>query len=181
MDETALKTRLDETYDWLGKEYNGIRTGQAAPAILDSIRVESYGTQMPINQVGSIGVEDARTLRVSPWDQSMISAIERAIDEADLGVSVVTDSSGLRVVFPELTSERRDQLVKLAKQKLEDARVSVRQARDEVIKAIEAKQKAGELSEDEKFQSKETVQKHIDACNTKLDELFAKKEAEISG
>lgn len=181
MDETVLQDRLGKIHEWLQKEFSAIRTGQAAPAILDSVKVESYGTHIPVNQVGSIGIEDARTLRVSPWDTSMIATIERAIRDADLGVSVVTDSSGLRVIFPELTSERREQLIKLAKQKLEEARVSIRSARDEAIKDIEGKQKAGELSEDEKFSVKERIQKHVDAAKEKLDALFKGKEAEIGG
>lgn len=177
MDE--IGKRLDSIKDWLQKEYAGIRTGQAAPALLDAIKVESYGAMMPVNQVGSISIEDARTLRVSPWDAGMVSALERAIKDADLGVSVATDSSGLRVIFPELTSERRAQLLKLAKAKLEEARVSVRGARDEAMKALDAKQKAGELSEDARFSRKESIQKQVDAANTRLEELYAVKEKEI--
>lgn len=172
--------RLAGVVDWLSKEYTSIRTGQAAPGLLDGIKVEQYGAQMPINQVGSVGIEDARTLRVSPWDAGMIQTIERAIADADLGVSVATDSAGLRVIFPELTSERRAQLLKLAKSKLEDARVSVRAARDEAIKDIEAQQKAGDISEDEKFSKKEAIQKLVDATNEKLESTYETKEKEIS-
>lgn len=179
MNDAFLK-RLQSIPEWLQGEYSGIRTGQATPALLDSIKVESYGTMMPLNQVGSIGVEDARTLRVSPWDSSMVSAIERAITDADLGVSVATDSAGLRVIFPELSSERRTQLVKLAKSKLEDARVSVRAARDEVMKEIDAKQKDGSISEDQKFTQKEAIQKQVDATNTRLEDLYNAKEREIA-
>lgn len=178
MDE--LKKKLEEAADWLGETYGGIRSGQATPALLDSIRVENYGSKMPINQVGSIGIEDARTLRISTWDAGVIPAVETAIREADLGVSVSTDSAGLRVSFPELTSERREQLLKLAKQKLEDARVSVRSARDEIIKTIEKQQKDGDISEDDKFTQKEAVQKLVDETNKKLEGMFTKKEAEIT-
>ncbi|MEX0917710.1 MAG: ribosome recycling factor [Candidatus Paceibacterota bacterium] len=180
MNDAFLK-RLQSIPEWLQGEYSGIRTGQATPALLDSIKVESYGTMMPLNQVGSIGVEDARTLRVSPWDSGMVPAIERAIIDADLGVSVATDSAGLRVIFPELSSERRIQLVKLAKSKLEDARVSVRAARDDVMKEIEAKQKDGSISEDQKFTQKEAIQKQVDATNNRLEELYDAKEKEIGG
>lgn len=179
MDEAAFKKRLSDIEAWLHKEYTGIRTGQAAPALLDSIRVEAYGSMMPLNQVGSIGVEDARTLRISPWDASTISAIERAITDANLGVSVATDSSGLRVIFPELTSERRTQLMKLAKSKLEEARVSVRTARDEAIKEIEAQEKKGELSEDEKFAKKDDVQELVNSTNAQLETIYTAKEKEI--
>lgn len=175
-----FQKRMNEIIDWLGTEFAGIRTGQATPALLDSIKVDSYGAKVPINQIGSVGVEDARTLRVSTWDKDQIGAIETAINDAKLGVSVATDSAGLRVIFPELTSERRTQLVKLAKQKLEDARVSVKSVRDDAMKELDKEEKAGELSEDEKFSQKEIIQKHVDATNQALEELYHKKEAEIS-
>ncbi|MCA9366010.1 ribosome recycling factor [Candidatus Kaiserbacteria bacterium] len=179
MDETFVK-KIQAATDWLRSEYAGIRTGQAAPALLDAIKVESYGTLMPLNQVGSIGIEDARTLRVSPWDAGGIAAIERAIMEADLGVSVATDSAGLRVIFPELTSERREQIKKLAKNKLEDARVRVRAARDDEMKRIDAEEKAGRISEDERFTLKESAQKKVTEANQELDTLYTNKDAEIS-
>jgi len=179
MDE-VFKQKLKEATDWLQKEFTGIRTGQATPALLDSIKVESYGTFMPIVQIGSVGIEDARTIRIAPWDLSQVPAIERAIREADLGVSVSSDSMGLRVIFPELTSERRVQLIKLAKSKLEDARVTVRAMRDEIIKEIEAKRKTNEISEDDKFFLKDKVQKAVDNSNRNLELLFTQKEAEIS-
>ncbi len=178
--EDDQKKRFAEVVLWLDKEFASIRTGQATPALLDGIRVESYGSFLPLNQVGSVGVEDARTLRISPWDQSQVKAVEKAISDADLGLSVVTDSSGVRVIFPELTGERRQQLVKLAKSKLEDARVSVRALRDEAMKAIDAAEKAGDISQDEKFAQKEDVQKHVDATNRALEARFAEKEGEIA-
>ncbi len=172
--------RSKEIIDWLSGEYSGIRTSQATPALLDTVRVEQYGSMVPINQVGSVGIEDARTLRISVWDAGSIAAVETAIRDADLGVSVVTDSAGLRVIFPELTSERRGQLLKLAKSKLEDARVSVRSARDEIMKDLEAQQKAGEISEDELFRQKDAVQKQVDETNKTLEEMYHTKESEIS-
>lgn len=175
-----IKNRLDEVGVWLQKEFSGIRTGQANPALLDSVGVEAYGTRMSIQQVGSVSSEDARTLRVSVWDASQVVALEKAIREADLGVSVVTDSSGLRVIFPELTSERRTQLQKLAKSKLEDARVSVRAVRDEAMKELERAFKANEVSEDEKFGAKETIQKAVDEANAKLESLYIAKEKELA-
>lgn len=178
MDE--LTKRLQDVQAWLSLQYAGIRTGQATPALLDSVKVENYGSMMPINQVGSVGVEDARTLRISTWDAGTIPAIEKAVQEADLGVSVSTDSSGLRVIFPELTSERREQLLKLAKQKLEDARVSVKAVRDDTKKEIDRLQKEGEISEDDKFSQMDTMQKEIEAANKKLEELYTQKETEIS-
>ncbi len=174
-----IKIRLEEVVNWLQKEYSGIRTGQAAPSLLDNVRVDSYGSMLPLQQVGSVGIEDARTLRISPWDLGQINVIEKALQEADLGVSVSTDSAGLRVIFPELTSERRTQLQKLAKTKLEEARISVRSIRDEELKELEKQFKAGDISEDDKYTTKESVQKDIDSVNSKLESLFDKKEREL--
>ncbi len=180
MEPTVYKKQLADIVQWLEKEYVSIRTGQATPTLLDSVKVHSYGTYMPINQVASVGTEDARTLRVAPWDNSLVSALEKAISEADLGVSLVTDSSGLRVIFPELTGERRQQLVKLAKQKLEEARVSVRHIRDAVMKEIDQAQKNGDISEDDKFAAKEAMQDEVDVTNKKLEALYSEKESQIA-
>src|SRR3989338_5973866 len=110
--------------EWLAKEYRGLRTGRAAPAILDGISVSAYGSMTPLKQVGNVGVEDARTLRVSAYDAGLIKDIERAISAANLGVGTSSDGASVRVTFPELTAERREQMVKLAKQKLEEARTT---------------------------------------------------------
>ncbi len=171
--------RLSGIQDWLQKEYVGIRTGQANPGLLDSVRVEAYGSKMPLQQVGSVSIEDARTLRLSVWDASQVAAVEKAVRDADLGVSVVADSSGLRVIFPELTSERRVQLLKLAKTKLEEARVSVKSARDEAMKELDRSFKANEISEDEKFSLRDAMQKLVEECNQKLESQFIRKEKEL--
>lgn len=175
-----FNTRGKEIVQWLEREFASVRTGRATPMLLDLVLVESYGTRVPIQQVGSINVEDARTLRISVWDQNTIKSLERAIVEADLGVSVVVDGTGLRVIFPELTSERRVQLLKIAKAKLEEARVSIRSVRDEFIKDIDRLEKAGEMSQDEKFGAKEEIQKYVDTYNNALGSLFDTKEKEIN-
>jgi ribosome recycling factor len=175
----TVPTRLTEIREWLEKEFSAIRTGRATPTLLDGIRVEAYGSMMPLNQVGSVGVEDARTIRIAPWDTTQIAAIERALREADLGVSVMTDSAGVRVVFPELTGERRQQLKKLAKGKLEEARIAVRGARDEAQKEVERQFKDGDISEDDKFAAKERLQKLVDDANRTLEALFDKKDSEL--
>lgn len=177
--DSNVSAKLKEVSEWLQNEYAGIRTGQASPALLDSVKVESYGSYVNMNQVGSVNIEDARTLRISVWDKGAVSAIERAIRDADLGVSTVTDSSGVRVIFPELTADRRVQLLKLAKSKLEDARISVRGVRDECMKQIDKQHKDGEISEDERYAQKETVQNQVDAANRDLEALYTKKEAEL--
>ena len=178
--DSEYEKKLKDVIDFLQKEFVAIRTGQATPALLDSIKVESYGTYMPIVQVGSIGVEDARTLRIATWDATQIPAIERAIRDSDLGVSVSSDSAGLRVIFPDLTAERRQQIVKIAKAKLEDARVAVRAVRDDAMKGIENALKAGDISEDDKHSEREKVQKTVDLTNRTLEAVFEKKEVEIS-
>jgi ribosome recycling factor len=175
-DFKPFDAKLKETLEWLAREFSAVRTGRATPALLDMIEVEAYGSRMRLEQVGSVGVEDARTLRISLWDKNQIKDVEKAIIDANLGLSVVSDDKGIRVIFPELTSDRRAQLMKLAKSKLEEARVAVRKSRDEVMKDISA----GDMGDDEKFKLKEDVQKRVDSANRTLDEALAKKEAEIS-
>ena len=136
---------------------------------------------MPINQVANISTEDARTLRISPWDMSTAKEIEKAITVANLGLSVGADEKGIRVFFPELTAERRLSLVKIAKEKVEEARVALRVARDEVWSELQRMERDGELSEDEKFRGKDDMQKRVDAANASFEEALARKEKEIVG
>jgi len=166
--------------EWLAREYSGLRTGRASPAILDSIAVSAYGSMTPLKQVGNIAIEDARTLRVSAYDAGLLKDIERAIAGADLGVGTSSDGASVRVTFPELTSERREHMVKLAKAKLEDARTTIRVARDEAWKEIQTKEKEGTLTEDDKFSLKEELQKKVDKGNEELEKAFNNKEKEMS-
>lgn len=175
-----VKAGIKNTEEWLRAEFSGIRTGRATPALLDSVMVEAYGSMMPINQVGSISVEDARMMRVSPWDMSLAKAVEKAIMLADLGLSLAVDDKGVRIMFPDLTADRRTNLIKLAKQKLEDARITLRGEREKTIKDIEKREKDGEIGEDEKFRLKTELQKYIDEAGVILEALFVKKEKEIS-
>lgn len=174
-DFSAFDGRIEEIKEWLQKELSTIRTGRATPTLLDNIQVESYGARVPITQVGTVGVEDPRTLRISTWDKGQVKAVEKAITEADLGLSVVADDSGLRVIFPELTGERREQLLKLAKAKLEEARVSVRSARDEANKKLEG----ADVSDDDKKRAKDDLQKRVDGANMTLASQYEDKEGEI--
>lgn len=176
---TPLKNAAKEVEEWLKKEQSQIRTGRASPTLLDAVRVDSYGSPVPLNQVGNISVEDPRSIRIAPWDASMGKEIEKAIMAANLGVSVGLDDKGVRVSFPELTTETRQNIVKLAKERLEHARVALRNEREKVWNDIQAKEKTAELTEDEKFRSKTDMQKIVDEANKKLDELHAKKEKEI--
>lgn len=172
--------KIIDAKDWLSKEYKGLRTGRAAPSILDAVMVSAYGSMMPLKQVGNVSVEDARTLRVSAYDAGVLKDIERAISAANLGVGTSADGSSIRVAFPELTSERREQLVKFAKQKLEEARTSVRLARDESWKEIQEREREGTLTEDDKFFLKDELQKRVDKANEDLEAMFESKEKEMS-
>jgi ribosome recycling factor len=179
-DFKALDTKIAAAKDWLSKEYRGLRTGRAAPAILDGIMVPAYGSMVPLKQAGNVSIEDARTLRVSAYDPSLLKDIEKAIVSANLGVGTVADSSGIRVTFPELTGERRQEFVKLAKAKLEEARTTVRIAREDAWKEIQSREKEGTLTEDDKFSLKEELQKKIDKANEELEATFDKKETEMT-
>lgn len=174
-----LKTSIGGIEEWLKREFQGVRTGRATPTLLDGVNVEAYGSRMPLNQVGGITVEDARTLRISPWDTTQVKAIEKAIVDANLGVGVGSDDKGVRVSFPELTSERRTQLIKLMKEKLEDARVKVRAARTDIMSELEKQEKSGDMGKDDLFRHKAEVQKIIDAAGESLEAIAKKKEDEI--
>lgn len=178
-DFSQFDSKVAGAKDWLAKEYQGLRTGRAAPAILDGVSVMAYGSQMPLKQVANVGVEDARTLRITAYDASIIKDIEKSISAANLGLGVVADGAGLRVMFPELTADRREQLIKAAKQKLEEARATVRVARDECWKDIQAKEEEGGMGEDEKFRLKDDLQKRVDAMNGDLEKAFDRKEEEM--
>ncbi len=179
-DFTKFKKLLSGIEEWMKKEFSNIRTGQASPALLDSIKVESYGVPTPIVQIGSITTEGSRTLRITPWDHSQSKDIEKAITSANLGVSVSIDDKGLRVNFPELTSERRVQIIKVAKEKLEEGKKQIRIHRDEIIKDLHKQEKSGGLGEDEVFRYQKEIQKLVDEVNKKLDEHYSKKEKEIT-
>ena len=178
---TNFQNKLKGTEEWLAKELSSVRTGRASISFLDGVKVESYGTEMPISSVASIANEDAKTIRITPWDNSQIKGIEKAITVANLGVSTVVDDKGVRVIFPELTGERRIQLVKVAKEKLEDARVALRRERNEVMDDLNSKKKEGSVSEDEAERVKLEIEKKMKEANDKLEQFFNKKEsAEVS-
>jgi len=178
-DFTNLKNEIKKIEEWLGKEYASLHTGRATPAVLDGVNVESYGSKQPISHVASIDIEDAKTLFVNPWDKSMIKEIEKGISMSELGLSVSANDQGVRVSFPDLSTERRTSLVKVMKTKLEDARVSVRAEREKVVGEIEKKERDKEMSEDDKFHFKDELQKIIDEANLRLDEMTGRKEQDI--
>ncbi|MBU6310442.1 ribosome recycling factor [Patescibacteria group bacterium] len=179
-DFSKLKTGISHAEAWLTNELAGLRTGRASPAFLDAITVEVYGSMMKLPQVASVTVEGPRSLFVAPWDKSQLKPIEKAITVADLGVGVGSDDTGVRVSFPELTTERRTQLIKLVKAKLEEARISMKGERTKAMEEIERDMKNDELSEDEGRRAKEDAQKLIDAGNKQLEAIAEKKERELA-
>jgi ribosome recycling factor len=178
-DYKEFDKELTDVVSWLEKEMSGIRTGRATVTLLDSVFVEVYGSRMPLNQVASISQEDPKTLKISPFDFGQSQAIEKALNIADLGVAVSNSSTGIRVIFPELTSERREVLIKQAGKKTEDAKVSVRAKRDEIKKDLNELKKSAEISEDEEKRYESEMQEKVTAANNKLEALLEAKEKEI--
>ncbi len=178
---TETESNKAKIIEWLQNEYRAIQTGRATPAVLDGIAIEQYGSRTPLAHVASISIEDPRTLRVAPWDKSVIRDIEKSINEADIGLSVSSDDQGLRVAFPMLTTETRQKLVKVLKDRLEEARVRVRAMREDVNKDIDARSKGGEYGEDDRMGYRDQLQKIVDGANADLEGVFAKKEKEVLG
>ncbi|MEK7579555.1 MAG: ribosome recycling factor [Patescibacteria group bacterium] len=178
---THLSAKLTEVTDWLKKELSAVNTGRASIAFLDGIRADAYGTPMPLQQLANMNVEDARTIRVTPYAGETRPGIEKAVRDANLGVSVAGDDKGIRIIFPQLTTETREKYAKIVGKKLEEARVSVRNARDEVWNDIQKKEKEGTMSEDEKFRAKEDMEKKIKEANDTLDTVAKRKEEEVRG
>ena len=177
-DFSNFKTEIKKIEEWLQNEFIGIHTGRATPAVLDSVQVESYGAKGPISNVASISTKDARTLHIVPWDKGLIKDIENALRVSNLNLSVSVDENGIYASFPELTSENREMLAKLVHQKLEDARIAVKKAREEVWNTIQEQEKNKEISEDEKFTYKDELQKLVDEANKSLEEM-AKSKTEL--
>lgn len=176
----TLKIQVDEVKQWLVKELSTLRTGRASITILDGVFVESYGAFSPINQVASITVEDAKTIRITPWDKAVVKGIEQAIQKADLGLSVMSNGIDVRVIFPDLTTETRLNLVKQGYKKIEEAKVSIRSERSDAIKKLEQFAKDNSISEDDTKRYKEEVQKIIDQGVADFDTMGALKEKEIT-
>ena len=176
-----LKTKFKKVEEFLGKEYSQLNIGRASPMVLDGVSVESYGSFVLLKNVASVSIEDPKTLRIAPWDKSQIKSIEKAIAGANLGLSVATDDLGIRVIFPQLTTETRVTLVKVLKEKLEEQRITARREREIIFRDIETKEKEAKMTEDEMFRAKEELQKIINETNSNLEAIFEKKEREVMG
>ena len=175
----TYEDKMEKSLDNLKEEYTTIRTGRANPHILDKVKVDYYGTPTPLQQVGNISVPEARMICIQPWDASLLKDIERAINASDLGLTPTNDGKLIRLVFPELTEDRRKELVKDVKKKGENAKVAIRNIRRDAIEAVKKKGKEDGISEDEIKGYQDDVQKSTDAYVKKIDDAIDAKSQEI--
>ena len=171
--------RMQKSIDSLEKDFSKLRTGRASTALVDSIRVEYYGTPTPLNQVASVSIPDSRTISISPWDRNAFNSIEKAIMKSDLGLTPINDGRAIRINIPVLTEERRKDLVKMAKKYTEDAKVAIRNVRRDVNDALKKMHTVKEISEDDLHKAQDEVQKTTDNFVKKADAVLAEKEKEI--
>ncbi|HXW52530.1 MAG TPA: ribosome recycling factor [Myxococcota bacterium] len=174
-----LKNSIDRSLDALKKHLGAIRTGRAHVSLLESVRIDYYGTPTPLSSVSTLTASDARTLMVKPWEKGLQKTIEKAILEANLGLTAVTDGDVVRVPVPQLTEERRKEFCKQARVKAEEAKLAVRNARRDANDLLKAATKDGEISEDEEKRGLKMVQDATDASVSTIDDLLSKKEEEI--
>jgi ribosome recycling factor len=174
-----IETRMTAALETLTREFASVRTGRASTALLETIRVDYYGTATPVTQTASVSVPDARTLVIQPWEASQLQAIEKAIMKSDLGLTPINDGKVIRLNLPPLTEERRKQLAKTVHKLAEDGRVAVRNIRREANDKLKALGKDKKASEDEERRGHDQIQKTTDKYIAKIDELLKKKEQEI--
>jgi ribosome recycling factor len=173
------KDRMEKALDSLSREFSKLRTGRASTSLVDDIKVEYYGTPTPMKQIASISVPDSRSIAIQPWDRNAFGDVERAIQKSDLGLNPVNDGKIIRINIPQLTEERRKELVKLAKKYTEDSRVAIRNIRRDANDTLKAKEKDKELTEDDLRRGQDDIQKLTDDHIKLADELLEAKEKEI--
>lgn len=176
---TDLRPKLEKVLTDLKAEIAPLRTGRATPVLVEDLEIEAYGSRQPLKALAAISVPEARQILIQPWDKSLLPAIEKAIQSSPLGINPIADKDTIRLALPTLTEERKRDLVKLLKEKLEASRIQVRRARDEIMKAVEAEEKAKAISEDEEFRKKQEVEKTVGETNKKIEETGQGKEREI--
>ncbi len=182
MDIAPIQTaqeKMAKTSQVLKNELQSMRAGRANPQILDRIVVDYYGTPTPLKQIGNISAPEPRVLVIAPWDPKMIPVVEKAIQKSDIGINPSNDGKIIRLAVPELTEERRKDLTKLAKKVTEESRVAVRSIRRDAIEQIKKMEKASELTEDDRKQAEEEMQKITEKAIAELDKILAEKEKEI--
>lgn len=180
--KTVLKKaeeRMNKRIDHLNTEFAAIRAGRANPAVLDKVVVDYYGAPTPVNQLAAVSVTEARTLMIQPWDASVLTPIERAIQMSDIGINPQNDGKSLRLIFPPLTEERRKDLVKDVKELAEEAKVGVRNVRRDTVDKFKAMKKDGEITEDDLKQAEKKTQDLTDKAVKEIDALADKKQKEI--
>ena len=173
-------SKMKKTIEVLKTQFASVRAGRANAAVLDQINVEYYGTDTPINQIASISAPDPRTLTIQPWDASSLKAIEKAIQSSDLGINPQNDGKLIRLIFPQLTEERRKELVKQVKKYGEDAKVAIRNIRRDAMDDLKAQKKSSELTEDDYKVAEKDMQKYTDDYVKEIDNVTAAKEKELS-
>ena len=179
MNTAELKRRMAGAVSALRTELSGLRTGRASTSLLEPIHVDAYGSSMPLNQVGSVSVPEPRMLSVQVWDKALVSAVDRAIREANLGLNPIIDGTLLRIPIPDLTADRRQELVKIAHKYAEAARVAVRHVRRDGHDLLKKESKAG-MSQDDERKLTDQIQKMTDETIAEIDGILATKESEIT-
>lgn len=179
VDYSDMKRRLDGAINSFNADLGGLRTARASSSLLDPIQVEAYGSSMPLNQVATISVPEPRMIAVNVWDKAMVGAVEKAIRQSGLGLNPIIDGTNLRLPLPDLTEERRKELVKLANGYLENGKIAMRHVRRDNMDFIKMAQKEGDISEDDLRRESDAIQKLTDTYVEKLDAIFAEKEKEI--
>ena len=172
-------TRMDKSIEALRRDFKKLRTGRAHTSLLDHLTVEYYGSEVPLSQVANVGVEDARTLTVAPWEKTMVQPVEKAIMTSDLGLTPNTAGTVIRVPLPPLTEERRKDMIRIVRQEAETARVGVRNIRRDALHHLKDLLKDKEISEDEEHRAHEEIQTLTDQHVAKVDEVLAEKEKEL--
>ncbi|WP_347331954.1 ribosome recycling factor [Marinimicrobium locisalis] len=173
------ESRMDKALDALKNNFNKIRTGRAHPSILDGIYVSYYGADTPLNQLANIGMEDARTLTISPWEKTLVPEIEKAIMKSDLGLNPSTNGGLIRLPMPALTEETRKNYIKQARAEAEHARVSVRNIRRDVLSDVKALLKEKEITEDDEHRAQDEIQKITDKYIAQIDKFLSAKEEDL--
>jgi ribosome recycling factor len=171
--------KMRKAIDHLKSEFGAVRTGRAAPSLVEKLMVEAYGEELPLQQLAGVSVPEARLLVISPYDKSQVKAIEKAIQGSDLGVNPSNDGVVIRLSFPQLTEERRRELVKVVKHRAEEGRVAVRNVRRQARTDLEALKKDGEISEDDLTRVEKDLEKHTHDVIAEIDDLLAHKEKEL--
>jgi len=174
-----MAEKMENSLGAFKSELTKIRTGRASLSLLDGIKVDAYGSPMPLNQVGTLTIPESRQIVIQPWDPQVMSAIEKAILKSDLGLTPVNDGKVIRINIPQLTEERRKELVKIVKKVAEEYRVAVRNHRRDAIDTLKKQKKNKEISEDEQFRLQDEAQKETDASIAKIDKVAAEKENEV--